>query len=86
MTEQPYVEPSHRLPDGDWGQVVKRAREIREQDAMEGALEPDADLLALAAQDPDPSLFPDADGDGIPDDQDRFPGYSMLDEHHGEDD
>lgn len=67
MADEPYVSPGHRLTDEEYGAVVRRAREIRaEQDPLP---EPDPDLVALAAQDPDPALFPDADGDGIPDDQ-----------------
>jgi hypothetical protein len=35
MTEQPaerpYVDPHHRVPDDQWGQVVKDAKKIREE-------------------------------------------------------
>lgn len=67
MTEQPYVDPHHRVPDDQWGDIVKWAREIRDMDGEPGPEAVPADLLDLAAGDPDPSLFPDADGDGIPD-------------------
>lgn len=74
MTEQPYVDPHHRLPDADWGQVRRAAAVNREAYLAEhGEPEPDPDLVALAAGDPDLSLFPDADGDGIPDGQDPTP-------------
>lgn len=66
MTEK-YVDPAHRLPDEDYAAVVRRAQECRAEDGGDESLDLPADLLALAAQDPDPSLFPDADGDGIPD-------------------
>ena len=29
MTEQPFVDPGHILPDEDWAKVVARAQEIR---------------------------------------------------------
>jgi hypothetical protein len=29
--EQPYVDPHHRVPDGQWGQVVRDARKFREE-------------------------------------------------------
>ena len=61
MSEQPYVDPAHRLPDEDWARVRRGAAVNREAYLAEhGEPVPDPDLEALAAGDPDPSLFPDA--------------------------
>lgn len=29
IKEQPYVDPGHRVPDNQWGQVVRSAQKIR---------------------------------------------------------
>lgn len=80
MADEPYVDPAHRLPDEEFGAVMRRAAVIRgEYLAEQPEPEPPADLLELAAREPDPSLFPDAPAPR------GYPGYSMLDEHHGED-
>lgn len=45
MTEQPYVDPGHRLPDEEWGAVAGRAAQVRaEHEAEHGTPEPPADL------------------------------------------
>jgi len=31
MTEQPYVDPHHRVPDDQWGQVARDAKRFREE-------------------------------------------------------
>lgn len=31
LTEQPYVDPHHRVPDDQWGQIVRDARAFREE-------------------------------------------------------
>lgn len=35
MTEQPFVDPGHRVPDEEWAAVVRRAKEVREQTQAE---------------------------------------------------
>ena len=30
-TEQPYVDPHHRVPDDQWGQVIKDAQRFRSE-------------------------------------------------------
>lgn len=52
MSEQLYVDPGHRLPDEDWAAVVRRAKEIREQEqasAQGGAASGIAPILDMTA-------------------------------------
>jgi len=53
MTEQPYVDPGHRVPDDEWAKVVARATEIREQtqaDAQGGASSGIAPVLDMTGK------------------------------------
>lgn len=53
MTEQPYVDPGHRVPDDEWDKVVARAKEIREQtqaEAQGGASSGIAPVLDMTAK------------------------------------
>jgi len=31
VTEQPYVDPHHKVPDDEWGQVVRDAEKFRKE-------------------------------------------------------
>lgn len=36
-TEQPFVDPHHKVPDDQWGQVVKDAKRFREEAEKESS-------------------------------------------------
>lgn len=51
MSDQPYVEPAHRIPDEQWGPVVRRANEWAAEDAAMMAPNPDAVDLDQGVED-----------------------------------
>ena len=53
VTEQPYVDPAHRVPDDEWAKVVARAKDIRQQtreDARGGAASGIAPVLDMTTR------------------------------------
>lgn len=52
MSEQPYVDPAHRVPDDQWGGVVRAAQAYR-TDAPAPAPPEDLEEMALQYREPD---------------------------------